>query len=304
MLTVSNYHYIREDFSAPYPSIFGVTPSAFKQQLKLLKNEGDLITPSEFLANYEELVASKSNFFFITFDDGLKEQFDFALPILDELGMQAIFFANSMNTEENRVSTVHKIHLLRSVISSHVLLDYLKEQKIAMLTQEELQQATTNYRFDDAASAELKYLLNFKISFDVQESLVQSIFEKHFSESEILESLYMSKSQLQYLANIDCLGSHTHTHYPLGLLHEDKLIYELEHSKNYLEQLSGKAIQMIAYPYGTPEACTDLVAETAKNVGYLYGFTTKKGIVDITQNKLLLNRFDCNDVVGGKNFKL
>ena len=171
---------------------------------------------SEFLANYEELVASKDNFFFNTFDDGLKEQFDFALPILDELGMQAIFFANSMNTEENRVSTVHKIHLLRSVISSHVLLDYLKEQKIAILTQEELQKATTNYRFDDAASAELKYLLNFKISFDVQESLVQSIFEKHFSESEILESLYMSKSQLQYLANIDCLGSHTHTHYPLG----------------------------------------------------------------------------------------
>ena len=157
-----------------------------------------------------------------------------------------------MNTEECRLSTVHKIHLLRSVIPSPVLLDYLKEQKIAMLTQEELQHAKANYRFDDAASAELKYLLNFKISFDVQESLVQSIFEKHFSESEILESLYMSKSQLQYLANIDCLGSHTHTHYPLGLLSEDNLTYELKHSKNYLEKLSGKAIQMIAYPYGTP----------------------------------------------------
>ena len=61
---------------------------------------------------------------------------------------------------------------------------------------------------------------------------------------------------------------------------------------------------MIAYPYGTPEACTDLVAKTAKKVGYLYGFTTKKGIIEESQNKLLLNRFDCNDVVGGKNFKL
>ncbi|MQP24768.1 polysaccharide deacetylase family protein [Flavobacterium sp. LMO8] len=304
MITISNYHYIREDFSAPYPSVFGVTPMRFKHQLKLLKNEGDLITPSEFLANYEELVVSKDNFFFITFDDGLKEQFSFALPILDEFGMQAIFFANSMNVEEKRVSTVHKIHLLRSVIPSHVLLNYLKDQKIAMLTHEELQQAKTNYRFDDAASAELKYLLNFKISFDVQELLVQSIFEKHFSESEILESLYMSKAQLQYLANIDCLGSHTHTHYPLGLLSEDNLTYELKHSKNYLEKLSGKAIQMIAYPYGTPEACTDLVAETAKKVGYLYGFTTRKGIIEESQNKLLLNRFDCNDVVGGKNYKL
>lgn len=304
MITVSNYHYIREDFSAPYPSIFGVAPVAFKKQLKLFQNQGDLITPTQFLSNYEELAASKDNFFFITFDDGLKEQFDLAVPILDELNMQAIFFANSINTEECRVSTVHKIHLLRSVVPSHKFLDYLKEQKIKMLTQEEIQKAKTNYRFDDAASAELKYLLNFKISFDVQELLVHFLFEKYFSESEILESLYMSKFQLHYLASINCLGSHTHTHYPLGLLPEDKLIYELEHSKKYLEQLSGKAIKMIAYPYGTPEACTYLVAETAKKVGYLYGFTTKKGIIEESQNKLLLNRFDCNDVVGGKNYKL
>lgn len=304
MLTVSNYHYIRECFSTPYPSIFGITPNEFKEQLKLFKNEGDLITPSQFLSNFTEIVLSKENFFLITFDDGLKEQFDLALPILDELDLQAIFFANSMNSDENRVSTVHKIHLLRSVMSSDKLLGYLKQHKIDDLNQTELTVAKANYRFDDDLSAELKYLLNFKISFDIQESLVNSLFENFFLESEILESLYMSKSQLQHLANIYCLGSHTHTHYPLGLLSEEKLIYELEHSKNYFEQISGGPIQMIAYPYGTSEACTNLVAESAKKVGYLYGFTTKKGIVDASQNKLLLNRFDCNDLIGGENFKL
>jgi peptidoglycan/xylan/chitin deacetylase (PgdA/CDA1 family) len=302
MLTISNYHYIREDFSALYPSIFGVTPKAFENQLKMFKNEGDFITPSQFLANFDTLAASKDNYIFITFDDGLKEQFDFALPILDELGIQAIFFANSMNTQEGRISTVHKIHLLRSVKSSVLLLNYLKEQNISMLTPTELEKAKLNYRFDDTISAELKYLLNFKISFDKQESLVQSFFEKNFSESEVLESLYMSKDQLQYLAKINCLGSHAHSHYPLGLLNEEKLSYELKNSKSYLEELSGASIQMIAYPYGTAEACTNLVAETAKKIGYLYGFTTKKGIVDKRQNKLLLNRFDCNDVVGGKNY--
>ena len=304
MLTVSNYHYIREDFSTPYPSIFGVTPNEFKLQLKLFKNEGDLITPSQFLLNFRELLLSKENFFLITFDDGLKEQFDLALPILDELELQAVFFANSMNSEENRVSTVHKIHLLRSVISSDNLLNYLKQHKIDGLNQNELRAAKANYRFDDSLSAELKYLLNFKISFNIQESLVQSIFDNFFSESEILESLYMSKSQLLHLAKINCLGSHTHNHYPLGLLSENKLIYELQHSKNYFEQISGEPIQMVAYPYGTSEACTDLVVKTAEKVGYLYGFTTKKGIIDSYQSNFFLNRFDCNDLIGGKNFKL
>lgn len=303
MLKVSNYHYIRENYKTNYPSIFGVTPNEFKKQLKLLKNEGDLITPSEFLANYEALVLEKDNFFLITFDDGLKEQFDFAVPILNELEMQAIFFANSINLEEKKVSTVHKIHLLRSMVSPHLILRYLKEQKVKMLTNDELQKAITNYRFDDASSAELKYLLNYKISFDSQELLVNSIFDLHFSESDVFESLYMSNQHLRYLANINCLGSHTHTHYPLGLLALEKLNYELEHSKTYFENLTEKPIQMIAYPYGTPEACTDLVAENAKKVGYLYGFTAKKGVIDVYQNKLLLNRFDCNDLPGGKNYK-
>jgi peptidoglycan/xylan/chitin deacetylase (PgdA/CDA1 family) len=304
MLTVSNYHYIREDFSTPYPSIFGVTPTTFKKQLKLLRNEGDFVTQKDFLEDYEYLVKTKDNFNFITFDDGLREQFDFAIPILDELDVQAVFFANTINFEEKKVSTVHKIHLLRSVISPQELLKILRSQEIEMLTQNEMLEARLCYRFDDDASAELKYLLNFKISFERQELLIQTIFERYFIETKTLELLYMSNFQLQYLATKNCLGSHTHTHYPLGLLSEDKLIYELEHSKNYLECLTGTSIQMIAYPYGTDEACTEMVAENAKKAGYLYGFTTKKGKIDDNQNRLLLNRFDCNDLIGGKNFKL
>ena len=47
MLTVSNYHYIRDDFTTPYPSIFGVTPSFFKSQLLAIKEIGTYITPQQ-----------------------------------------------------------------------------------------------------------------------------------------------------------------------------------------------------------------------------------------------------------------
>jgi hypothetical protein len=67
-----------------------------------------------------------------------------------------------------------------------------------------------------------------------------------------------------------------------------------------LEDISGKSINVIAYPYGTDEACPNLVAEAAKKNGYSYGFTTKKGKIDSSINKLLLNRYDCNDLLGGK----
>jgi peptidoglycan/xylan/chitin deacetylase (PgdA/CDA1 family) len=197
---------------------------------------------------------------------------------------------------------VHKIHLLRSIIDSQNILNYMETNGIDRLTSNELARAINIYRFDDSISAALKYLLNFKISFEVQEKLVHSLFELHFSESEICDSLYMTNLQLIYLADLNCLGSHSHSHYPLGLLDENKLNFEISHSKKYLEDLTKSSIQMIAYPYGTSESCTDFVASRSKLHGYSFGFTTERGVVDEFTNKLLLNRFDCNDLVGGKNY--
>jgi len=112
----------------------------------------------------------------------------------------------------------------------------------------------------------------------------------------------MNKEEIITLAKRGYLGSHTHTHYPLGLFDNATIKYELEHSKSYFENLTGANIKTVAYPYGTPNACTDEVAVLAKEIGYTFGFTTTRGINLATDNYLLLNRFDCNDMPGGKNY--
>ena len=122
MLTVSNYHYIREDFSTPFPSIFGVTPIAFKSQLEKLKEVGKFVSPKELISNTDEILKAKENYILVTFDDGLREQFELAKPILDDLQIAAMYFINSINFIEKQVSLVHKIHLLRSQIAAADLL--------------------------------------------------------------------------------------------------------------------------------------------------------------------------------------
>ena len=59
----------------------------------------------------------------------------------------------------------------------------------------------------------------------------------------------------------------------------------------------------ISYPYGAKEACSSPVAETAAALGHKIGFTMERGNNVFGADKLLLKRFDCNDVVGGKNYK-
>tara|TARA_R110001592_G_scaffold57767_5_gene175640 strand:+ start:697 stop:1617 length:921 start_codon:yes stop_codon:yes gene_type:complete len=304
MLTVSNYHYIRESFKAKYQSIFGVTQNNFKNQLLKLNKEGDFISIQDFIKNKDEILTSKNNYILITFDDGLKEQIDNAMPILEDLNIPAVFFANSINHNEKKVSTVHKIHLLRSFVSPIKLLNNLREYypKIDEFLISEKRKAVSCYRFDDESSAILKYILNFSIPFHIANQLIEKIFSLYFDSNEIVENLYMSKSDLINLASKGYLGSHSHSHFPLGKLNSDEILYELEFSKIFLEKLTTSKIESISYPYGTIEACSDKVLELAKKVGYKCGFSTAKGVNNTKSNKLLLNRFDCNDLIGGKNY--
>jgi len=302
MLTVSNYHYIRNQFETKYPSIFGVSPSEFKQQLMLLKQQGSFISPIDLVNNVDEILNSKANNLLITFDDGLREQFDHALPILNELKIEALFFVNSRNFEEKKVSTVHKIHLLRSIISTREFLVKLNNAVNFYFPFEEKKRAENIYIYDDEKSAWLKYILNFKLNFREQETIIDGLFNNYFDEEEVLKSLYMSEQNIIDLAKKGCLGSHTHSHYPLGLLDSEGIKFELSNSKLFLEKVTNCKIDILSYPYGTSESSTDIVVDSAKADGYKIGFTTKRGINTSAEEHLLLNRFDCNDLIGGKNY--
>lgn len=302
MLTVSNYHYIRKSFDAPYPSIFGVTPKEFRIQLNKLNKTGSFIHPNQLLENGKSILASREQFYLITFDDGLKEQFDLALPILDEFNIPALFFINSVNHEEKEISLVHKIHLIRSKIDSNLILEYLNEEYSIQLHTDDFIKAYETYIYDNKTDAEVKYLLNFKIHHDILNEIISNLFDMYIFEKGLIEKIYMNKDDLLTLSSRDYLGSHTHNHTPLAKLKDNKLSFELKHSKDYLEKLTNKSINFISYPYGTRDTCDDRVAKFAKNIGYKIGFSSIRGNNIEDKNLLLLNRFDCNDLIGGKNY--
>lgn len=304
MLTVSNYHYIREDYKTNYPSIFGVTPLQFKEQLLLLKNSGEFISADDLISHTDSLINSTEKYILITFDDGLKEQYEYGLSILDSLNIPALFFANSINFEQKKVSTVHKTHLLRSIISSDDFLKSILKIDSSKIKSINTFRAKKIYIYDDEKSAVLKYILNFGLTYAEQEKIISDLFLVYYDESEVLKSLYFNNLNLIELASKGFLGSHTHSHYPLGLLKTEEVILELQNSKNFFEKLTTTTINSVAYPYGTQESCTVEVAEIAKKIGYKLGFTTNRGVNIGNENKLLLNRFDCNDLVGGKNYRI
>jgi peptidoglycan/xylan/chitin deacetylase (PgdA/CDA1 family) len=306
MLTVCNFHYIRNNFDAPYPSIFGVTPYEFENQLLKLSETGEFINQKIVIEDIDSILASKKNFILITFDDGLKEQYVLAKPILDKMKIEAIYFINSINYIEKEVSQVHKIHLLRSQIPTLKLLNRIENLSAEIdfsFSEEDMQNAKLCYNYDDFDSAYLKYLLNFKLTTDQTAKIINTLFDEYFNTNSVVANLYMTKEQLLTLSSLNMLGSHTHSHFPLGLLNPSLIKKELETTKYFIDSFGHKNSFSVSYPFGNRDSCKTPVPEFAKEIGHKIGFAFEPGINRFGENHLLLKRFDCNDLIGGKNYK-
>lgn len=296
MLIVSNYHYIREDFYTPYPSIFGLTPVQFRSQLEQLSRYGTFISQGELLS-YKEKPLDK-DYFLITFDDGLREQYELAKPILEEMGIPYIFFINTSNFSKKKVSLVHKIHLLRSQVAPEILIQTLNAE---VLTGKERKAAMHHYNYDTEENAILKYFLNFKLSIKKQQEFIDPLFAEFFDEKRLAESLYFSEEMLQELYKKGVLASHSHRHLPLGRLEASEVKEELQNTQDFFVEKFGEKAKALSYPYGSWDSCEG-IGDILLDSGFQLGFTMERAAnKSLNEDSLLLARYDCNDLPVGKN---
>jgi peptidoglycan/xylan/chitin deacetylase (PgdA/CDA1 family) len=83
----------------------------------------------------------------------------------------------------------------------------------------------------------------------------------------------LTKSDLKMLANSGLISIQSHTATHPDLTKEENLTYELKESKVKIQQITGKPVIALAYPFGNTNE--HVVAETKKY--YQYGLTTTPG---------------------------
>jgi peptidoglycan/xylan/chitin deacetylase (PgdA/CDA1 family) len=307
MLIAVNFHYIRHSFEAPYPSIFGSTPDAFERQLGVLGQAGEFVSAEQIRDAVRGGRALPRRSLVITFDDGLREQAELAWPILERKGVPAIFFINTAALAEERVLTVHKVHLLRARVSPPDLAAMLRHHaetrdlRLPPLDAAADRIAREHYGYDDADTARLKYLLNFLLSPDERDRLIEACFEEVFAgdEAAMSRALYFDQTQIRRLG--DCIGSHAHNHLPLGYLSDEQAAMQIEQSLDYLAALTGRRPYALSYPYGSFESAPPRVAALARAAGIEFAFTMERAANAALTRPLHLARFDSNDLPGGKS---
>lgn len=307
MLIAVNYHYVRPQF--PAGGIIGITPAAMRSQLERLATAGAFVSADDVLAHVEERRPLPERALLVTFDDGLREHFEEAWPVLQQMGIPALFFVNTRPVAEHMVCTVHMIHMLQAAFPAGALTEMLEAAAAAMdiSMQPPLnpESARLQYPWDTPATARLKYTLNFALSQTERRRLVAAVFEDAFAGGQraISQQFYLDPGQIRRLSAAGCIGTHGWDHLPIAKLTPDESRHMIEQSIQDLVEWTGRKPRSMSYPYGTVDTCTPAIAEMAGKLGIRFAFTVEMAGNDEVSlaNPYFLGRFDCNYLEGGKS---
>ena len=308
ILLAVNYHYVAAEAPTAPRAIFPVTTDAFAAQLELLAGAFTFVSRDEVLAAVDGAALLPERACLITFDDGLRDQAELALPVLERLGVPAVFFVPGLPLEEGCVLYVHKVHALRERLDELEFEALLHEALAARAIEPpplDDEQARTHYRYDTLEAARVKYLLNMALPAEARESAIDELFARIFSdERAFCDRLYMDAAQVVALERQGALGSHGYSHRPLALLPPGDAAADLARGAEVLERIAGLRPRAMSYPHGTRSTVDAAVARVAADAGFRLGLTMERALNRSLEQPLLLARVDANDAPGGKRPRL
>jgi hypothetical protein len=296
-LLAINHHYYRLT-SSGY-GIYPVTPRQLHGEVIKIRESGWRIgTEEDVVAFVSGQLKPRDKVAVITFDDGLKEQIQ-AIKDLQDIGAAAICYVPTVPIIDEIVLDVHKLQMIRAKVDDH---DLAKELTNSFSFENHVfddELLSIQYRYDNLVARRIKYFLNFILTEDEKVQWLAKYFCSLFgSEKSVSNKLYMSKSELVLLSKQGMLGSHAHSHVPLSGVTDGVLEEELSKSAQILEDITGKKMLGISYPFGGKSAVSDKVFRESQKHGYNYGWTMTRGVNKERAefDPLALERIDVNDI--------
>lgn len=294
---IVNYHYVED----PRPDWGGIHPCSvgeFERQINFLSKSFEVVPVGRVFDFAQK--GRKGKFCAITFDDGLKGQYDNAVPILAKYGVAGTFFPIT-STFENRLPTTHKIHILLSCLSSEKLIDIFHKFIREFYPDCEANYSIpTNRRLFERRPHEDTSTANFKETMislpkDIKDRFLNHCFkEARLEEEELSEQIFMNKTQIADLCRQEQeVGSHSHGHYSMTAAGLEFLRKDIRLSRDILSSISGKDVAVFSYPHGHH---SDVGRKILMENGFDYAVTIERRSMVPKDGPWLLPRYDANDV--------
>ena len=214
----------------------------------------------------------------VTFDDGQRDNYLHARPVLNAHAIHASFFVVAQATEHNETLWHDRV-----AYALTALLAQDRSRAGALLASQGIDPSS-----DDPANAAVAHAK--RMTPEQRESFVQALEASVGGAARPSWDGMMSWQELRTLHDEGHeIGSHSRTHAILPLVTDAQLVDEVVGSRNELRARLGFEIESFCYPNGD---CDDRVALAVERAGYRHAVTTRYGINAAGTSPFLWKRCD------------
>lgn len=287
-----------------------VSPENFEQQLQLLKESKNVIPLKELIERIKHN-RLKRNCIAITFDDGYADNYQIAKPLLEKYQLPATFFITSVNLDKSVEFWWDELEQL--ILFAKVLPTQFKQYvagikvNVNLLEEAQLSESLYNkhcfwkaFKQDMPSSRSKLFLTLWQLlkplpAEELQQQL-QYIRDWAGLPGGSRETYRcLTGKQLQKLAQCKLfdIGAHTASHTALGGHAKIYQQSELVENRNLLQDITGKKVSLLSYPYGNYN--TDTLA-LAADLKFDAAFTTEERAITKQTSSYQIGRFQVPDL--------
>jgi peptidoglycan/xylan/chitin deacetylase (PgdA/CDA1 family) len=276
-VTILGYHQIETPDFMRRMMGWDMTPKAFQAQLEYIAANYTVLSGQQLETCIIEEGVFPENALAITFDDGYRDVYNVAFPILKRLGLPAtVFLTTGSLDNECSLWTNVIYHYFYRTGKNYFHLVFPDGSRLDGHWSSEAEKRPyvlqVNRKMKTVSNAD-----RLKAMSALAATLEVAAIEDPYDRMPML-TWNMVRELVQ--SKIFSLGAHTVNHPILSRCTVEEQHREMQESRNRIEHETGIVCRYFAYPNGQVEDYTDRTGLLAKEIGYTLAFTFWSGRPD------------------------
>ena len=264
-VTVLMYHRVTRA-GAPFE---GLDIVLFREQMRWLRRQCTPIRPEEFLQHARK-PGWKRPPVLVTFDDGFRDYYDNAFPVLEELGIPAVVFVATAFIDNGGLLWTESVTwAVTEAAGRRARLPWSDERTFDLSSPDE------RGRFLAAAKSHLKQVPDAQRRQDME----QLFDELGVSPGQArLERQMMNWDEVRATLGLTQIGGHSHTHPIMSQLDGQQMEMEIRTCRDRIASQIGSPPKYFAYPNGRQQDFNDMTKHLLRRHGFELAFSAIEGI--------------------------
>lgn len=248
------YHGICESNPLKFNTLF-VTQKTFEAHLKFYKNHFNVVSLDDY---YKQKFNTDRFNVCLTFDDGFANNYKYVLPLLQQYQVPATFFITAITNAGQDI-------LWNDFIS---IFSKYGPGKITVNNEVYTKNGYNKYISHAANTGLIEKLLGS--DFSEKAAMMEELYPLSPFKTSPADFDYWQQMSVNQIAELSAspfvtIGAHGFYHNDLAKINIDDASAELVNTKQFLENITRKAVNSFAFPYGSYNA---KVIAAAKKAGY------------------------------------